>query len=896
MKTFASLFLCVALFMGLSLPCSAAGMTYEEAVAELRGGSHYNSSSDWTYETDDCTVFVFDNGGGMRAPHNRIAIIYKAGSLPGEGVCLEQEYPYAPLLIRGPDRLELSEDRKTLTYAYLLEEDVEAVSLKAGIYTYTVDLPAGTTKSSYAPFSQDGVADVLSGSPYHTLESRLDGPFGSVILRWSNCVSPDEEGNSLQDYELVLVRGEEPFSQKLILPSTTLTDTAYVPTHLAPDSMTLTEDGKALTYIYTFDSPLVRHSGEVLHEAGTYTYTVDMTTGELSVSHTEGTVQPGREGGFSDVPAGSWFETGVAACAEKGVMVGTGGDAFSPERTLSQAECLTLAFRLYDLTRGQEHVIERDPEVEGRIVLTLADGTAFEGYGPGHGAENCVFRWWFSPMGTRQALYTTVPGWSDAVASGWSEENAKAGLKAQDAWLNSHPEVRGQDVPATITLNGVTYRGTTDCFMPVQPFVFKFDPEPEREEEVNSILYDAVHQKAAPAPWWQDTVYTIKKRGLEDLFDPAEFTSAPASRGFFARLMAVACEGHLEKINTVTAIPDLPREKDNTAADTYREAAYQLYEAGILTGVDRAGTFAAGNTLTRAEAAVMAARALDPCLRIRTAPQEPRVYDSVLSELRNRFGYHNERLFDTDLCTVVVNDYGGMMHAQKGCITLIYKPGSAKGDGAILNPPHPGNDYSPLLSRNPDSMELSTDKKSFTYSYHFDEPLEYEGQIIRAAGDFTYTVDLATGEVTERLPEVPKEVNTYETSLERVLAGYAEEGYVVEKTIEAPLCTLLFHYFPAENGTRSYFLELVYKTDVDVDVSGDVRHTPEGSVKTVGLPITGTDGSGQAGYPVYYTGRMPDAMSLSEDGNTFTLTYNECHYGSPYTQTIDLKTGMYDGE
>ena len=41
---------------------------------------------------------------------------------------------------------------------------------------------------------------------------------------------------------------------------------------------------------------------------------------------------------------------------------------------------------------------------------------------------------------------------------------------------------------------------------------------------------------------------------------------------------------------------------------------------------------------------------------------------------------------------------------------------------------------------------------------------------------------------------------------------------------------------------------------------------------------------------------MPDAMSLSEDGNTFILTYNECHYGSPYTQTIDLKTGTYNGE
>ncbi len=862
MKTFASLFLCVALFMGLSLPCSAAGMTYEEAVAELRGGSHYNSSSDWTYETDDCTVFVFDNGGGMRAPHNRIAIIYKAGSLPGEGVCLEQEYPYAPLLIRGPDRLELSEDRKTLTYAYLLEEDVEAVSLKAGIYTYTVDLPAGTTKSSYAPFSQDGVADVLSGSPYHTLESRLDGPFGSVILRWSNCVSPDEEGNSLQDYELVLVRGEEPFSQKLILPSTTLTDTAYAPTHLAPDSMTLTEDGKALTYIYTFDSPLVRHSGEVLHEAGTYTYTVDMTTGELSVSHTEGTVQPGREGGFSDVPAGSWFEEGVKTCAEKGIMVGTAPDIFSPDVELSNAECVMLAYRLYDTAHGGDGSLLKAPEDWGYLKIETDDGKLkHEGF-----------------SGDRNV-------WDTAYVR--HEDTDRLNLRPKDEeMLDTFIGYYYPPQGATVTLEGVEYRGTVQWVREIAyvTYYLVFTPE---DESVNDLLLSST-QIPAGDKWWRDLSYTLRERELEDLFS-SNLSGNPAYRITFAHLLYNAIGEQLEPLCKVDKIPDLPRAEEN-------ESVYRLYEAGILSGVDETGSFDPYKTLTRAEAAVMVARSLDPSLRIRTAPQETRVYDSVLSELRNRFGYHNERLFETDVCTVVVNDYGGMMHAQKGVVTVIYKPGSAKGDGAVLNPPHPGNDYSPLLSRNPDSMELSADKKSFTYSYHFDEPLEYEGQVIRAAGDFTYTVDLATGEVTERLPEVPEEVNTYEASLERVLAGYAEEGYVVEKTIEAPLCTLLFHYFPAENGTRSYFLELVYKTDVDVEVSGDVRHTPEGSVKTVGLPITGTDGSGQAGYPVYYTGRMPDAMSLSEDGNTFTLTYNECHYGSPYTQTIDLKTGMYDGE
>lgn len=294
----------------------------------------------------------------------------------------------------------------------------------------------------------------------------------------------------------------------------------------------------------------------------------------------------------------------------------------------------------------------------------------------------------------------------------------------------------------------------------------------------------------------------------------------------------------------------------------------------------------------------MVARVLDPAQRLTEPPATPEAaYDQKLIDLRRGFGYHNERLFDTDVCTVVVRDYGGMMHAQKGCITVIYKPGSAKGDGVTLSPPHPGNNYSPLLSRNPDHMELSGDKKTFTYSYHFDKPLETEGHIIRAAGDFVYTIDLASGEVTENIPKVDESVNTYAASLERLLAGYAQAGCVVEKTIEAPLCTLLFTCFQAVDGTRSYGLDLVYKTDVDADVGGSIWHTPEGAVKDVRLPVTNDDGIGLSGYTaVFYTARMPDSMGLSEDGNTFTLTYNECHYGSPYTQVIDLKTGLYEGK
>ena len=69
----------------------------------------------------------------------------------------------------------------------------------------------------------------------------------------------------------------------------------------------------------------------------------------LSLTLPSAYAAPITEASFSDVPAGSWYEPGVQVCAEKGVMVGTGEGLFSAEKELTNAECLTLALRLYDL-------------------------------------------------------------------------------------------------------------------------------------------------------------------------------------------------------------------------------------------------------------------------------------------------------------------------------------------------------------------------------------------------------------------------------------------------------------------------------------------------------------------------------------------------------------------
>ena len=57
------------------------------------------------------------------------------------------------------------------------------------------------------------------------------------------------------------------------------------------------------------------------------------------------------------------------------------------------------------------------------------------------------------------------------------------------------------------------------------------------------------------------------------------------------------------------AIPDVPMSSD------YADAVYMLYRAGVLVGSDSTGKFNPDSTITRAEAAALITRIVDPSLR-----------------------------------------------------------------------------------------------------------------------------------------------------------------------------------------------------------------------------------------------------------------------------------------
>ena len=114
-------------------------------------------------------------------------------------------------------------------------------------------------------------------------------------------------------------------------------------------------------------------------------------------------------------------------------------------------------------------------------------------------------------------------------------------------------------------------------------------------------------------PWWIDALwYAVENGILEDAALYTPLPQGPATRWDLARLMAAAA-GELEPIREAAPGPGLDAEIWLTVLP--------LYEAGILNGVDGSGAFHPEGTLTRAEAAAMAARITRPELRLTDAPE-----------------------------------------------------------------------------------------------------------------------------------------------------------------------------------------------------------------------------------------------------------------------------------
>ena len=321
--------------------------------------------------------------------------------------------------------------------------------------------------------------------------------------------------------------------------------------------------------------------------------------------------------GYADVQEGDWFAPYISACTEAGLMQGTGNNAFSPRRALSQAESLALAARLHKLQNGGDGLLPDAPTEWGRLSLTTSDGKTAAGYLNIPDAS--------SQQG--EGFFLCYPGKSSPqTAALWVGEDRAAWGKAMN----------GQK--ATLTAEGKTYSGMTYLYdygdgrryLYFLPGGIAGDPQGEHcDTEAYSALGKVLEhlERYCPAPaegqWLRNACYYAVQHGLDWLswdFRP-RMSAYSADRPYFAFLLADAA-GELEAINEVGVIPDLaPGVYQNLyIGQEELQRVYKLYRAGILGGVDAQGNFDPSKALTRAEAATMISRVLRPELRLTSTP------------------------------------------------------------------------------------------------------------------------------------------------------------------------------------------------------------------------------------------------------------------------------------
>ena len=114
---------------------------------------------------------------------------------------------------------------------------------------------------------------------------------------------------------------------------------------------------------------------------------------------------------------------------------------------------------------------------------------------------------------------------------------------------------------------------------------------------------------AATDPWYKAyTDYALSQGILSSL--PKDL-NAPLTRQEFASILGNALPSD--------TLPAVNKVADGAIPDVYRSdtAIYQLYRAGVFTGSDMSGTFRPNASISRAEAAAVLVRMVDPNSRMR---------------------------------------------------------------------------------------------------------------------------------------------------------------------------------------------------------------------------------------------------------------------------------------
>lgn len=309
--------------------------------------------------------------------------------------------------------------------------------------------------------------------------------------------------------------------------------------------------------------------------------------------------------GFSDVAEGSASYEAVKLCYERGLMNGVSDTAFSPQGKLNVAQLVVLAARLYNLQNGGGGTVPDLPDLRQPYLRFYdSEGNLFASF---NSAQELQYNAGEQP-------YISLSNASDAP----------------DLPETCKLEVGFEDYGRVRSFEGVKESHESAGGTMHQGFVgtgYRFaDPE----ARVFAALPNRTLMEQFQEAWWFPAAFYL---GIENVlhiegelfyrasngnngdgsgYDPAvRFSKDNATRSLFAWLVERTA-GELETVNEAITVPDVNPDETQDAA-----AILRLYQAGVLTGVDQAGNFGGERELTRAQAAIMLARVLDPALRVR---------------------------------------------------------------------------------------------------------------------------------------------------------------------------------------------------------------------------------------------------------------------------------------
>lgn len=309
--------------------------------------------------------------------------------------------------------------------------------------------------------------------------------------------------------------------------------------------------------------------------------------------------------GFADVAEGSASYDAIKLCYERGLMNGASDTAFNPQGKLTVAQLVVLAARLYDLQCGGDGTVPDLPDMsqpylrflneDGGLIASYPAGELPHSYTGGMNPYFCL-----SLEEEDASLPETCR--LEVGFEGYNHIRAYQGLRQ-----SYHSE------PGTMTHG---FQGTGYCF------------EDFNDPDGNSVFwYNAANFTRLASAWWYPALVYLTSENKVNLFSDllvplagenqtddydalTHFSNDSARRDMFAVLVNAAA-GELAVLNETVSAPDIDEETPNAGR------ILNLYRAGVLTGIDQAGNFGGDKELTRAQAAIMLARVLEPSLRVR---------------------------------------------------------------------------------------------------------------------------------------------------------------------------------------------------------------------------------------------------------------------------------------